>query len=144
MRGLRRMLAALLVACISGCAGSQGSETVEVTGTVTFDGKPLEGANVIFHPLEGGEGMLASQSVTDAEGRFQLATHTGGGKYKPGIVAGKYAVAITKLDTAAISKTFAPPKNLLPKKYGDPATSGLTADVVVGQANDFPFRLDAN
>lgn len=129
---------------VSGCAGSQGPETVEVTGTVTMDGNPVEGANVVFHPLEGGEGVLASQSVTNAEGQFQLTTHVGGGKYKPGIVAGKYAIVITKLDKAAISTTFAPPQNLLPKKYSNPATSGLTAEVVVGRPNEFEFPLEAN
>ena len=132
------------MAIVSGCAGSQGPETVEVSGTVTMGGQPIERANVLFHPLAGDERVLASQSVTDAEGQFQLATHVGGGKYKSGIVPGKYAVVVTKLDTAAISTTFAPPKNLLPKKYGNPATSGLTADVVAGQANDFPFQLEAN
>jgi hypothetical protein len=134
----------MFMAVVAGCAGSQGPETVEVTGTVTMGGKPVEGANVIFHPLDGGESTLASQSVTNAAGQFELATHVGGGKYRPGIVPGKYAVVVTKLDTAAIATTFAPPKNLLPKKYSDPASSGLTADVVAGGLNDFPFQLDAN
>jgi len=138
------LLAAVLVAFVSGCLGSQGPDTVDVTGTVTFAGKPIEGANVIFHPLQDGEHILASQSVTNAEGKFQLATHVGGGKYKAGIVAGKYAVAITKLDTAAISNTFAPPQNLLPKKYGNPATSGFSATVGAGAENDFTFALDAS
>ena len=99
---------------------------------------------MIFHPVDGAEHALASQAVTNAEGQFQLATHVGGGKFKAGIVPGQYAVAITKLDTAAISGTLAPPKNLLPKKLGDPATSGLSADVTVGKDNNFPFALDAN
>ena len=137
-------LALVSVALLTGCSRNQGPEMVEVSGTVAIGGLPIERANVIFYPLAGDERVLASQSVTDAEGKFQLATHVGSGKYKSGIVPGKYAVVVTKLDTAAISTTFAPPKNLLPKKYGNPATSGLTADVVAGQANDFPFQLDAN
>ncbi len=132
----------LCIALLSGCIGtSQGPETVEVTGKVTMEGSPVEGANVVFHPVDGGERALASQAVTDAQGRFRLATHMGGGKFKPGIVPGQYDVAINKLDTAAISSTFAPPKNLLPKEYASPKTSGLTANVAPGQDNDFEFSL---
>jgi hypothetical protein len=132
---------ALFSAAYAGCDGSEaGPATVAVTGTVTNGGTPLEGANVIFHPVESGQ-TLASQAVTDAQGRFELSTHVGAGKFKPGIVPGRYAVAITKLDTASIATTLAPPKNLLPKKYADPKTSGLVAEVVEGQENDFEFAL---
>jgi hypothetical protein len=104
----------------------------------------VEGANVIFQPIEGSASTLASQSVTDASGRFELSTHVGAGKFKPGIVPGTYSVVITKLDTAGISTTLAPPKNVLPKKYANANTSGLTANVTAGQENDFDFALTDN
>jgi len=126
----------------SGCGGMPaGPETIEVTGTVTYQGTPVEGANVTFHPTSGSEQTLASQGVTDNEGRFALSTHVGGGKFKPGIVPGQYGVAITKLDTAGISTTLGPPKDLLPRKYGSPTTSQLTADVAAGTPNNFEFPL---
>ena len=53
-------------------------------------------------------------------------------------------MVVTKLDLAAIKSTLAPPKNQLPKRYNDPATSGFTAKVVAGQENDFPFALESN
>ena len=125
----------------SGCGNTQeGPETVPVRGTVTYQGQPLDGANVVFHPTDGST-TLASQAVTDASGRFELATHVGVGKFKPGIVPGNYAVAITKLDTASVSSTLAAPKDLLPKKYGDPKTSGLAAEVTAQQDNEFSFAL---
>jgi hypothetical protein len=111
-----------------------------VSGRVTLDGVPIAGANVVFHPVES-EQTLASQSVTDEEGRFEMSTHVSGGKFEPGIAPGKYAVAITKLDMSAVSTTFAPPKDLLPKKYGIPQTSRLTADVAEGKENEFEFEL---
>ena len=112
---------------------------------MTLAGNPVEGANVVFNPAIGSDdGRLASQATTDASGRFELTTHVGGGKFKPGIVPGKYAVSITKLDTAAIKNTFAPPKNLLSQRYADPKTSQLSADVKADAANDFPFELKAN
>jgi hypothetical protein len=133
---------ALFLAAFAGCDNSAaGPATVAVTGTVSNDGTPLEGANVIFHPMAESGQTLASQSVTDAQGRFELSTHVGAGKFKPGIVPGRYAVAITKLDTASIATTLAPPKNLLPKKYADPKTSGFVAEVAEGQDNEFEFAL---
>lgn len=137
------LVAALCIIVINGCSKQQGGPaTVNVTGTVTLAGNPLEGANVVFNPAMGSDdGRLASQASTDASGRFELTTHVGGGKFKPGIVPGKYAVSITKLDTAAIKNTFSPPKNLLPKKYADPKTSQLSADVKADASNDFPFAL---
>jgi hypothetical protein len=114
-----------------------------VTGTVTLGGNPVEGANVVFHPLEDAA-ALASQGSTNAEGRFVMTTHVGGGKFEPGIAAGTYAVTITKLDTAAIANTAAPPQNLLPPKYASPTSTALKAIVVAGKENDFPFALTAN
>ncbi|MCI0334518.1 MAG: carboxypeptidase-like regulatory domain-containing protein [Planctomycetes bacterium] len=136
---------AVCIALLSGCnVTSQGTDTVEVTGTVMRDGSAVEAANVVFHPVDGGEHAIASQAVTDARGQFRLATHAGGGKFKPGVVPGKYAVAISKLDTAAITSTFAPPKNLLPKRYGDASSSGITVEVAAGKENDVRFTLDVN
>ena len=133
---------ALFPVAFAGCDNSvAGPATVAVTGTVSSGGTPLEGANVIFHPIVESGQTLASQSVTDAQGRFEMSTHVGAGKFKPGIVPGKYAVAITKLDTASIATTLAPPKDLLPKKYAHPKTSGLVAEVIEGQENEFEFAL---
>jgi hypothetical protein len=141
-RAYRVTLTAVLCIVLRGChGGAVGPETVEVTGEVTFMGEPLEGANVIFHPEDGSDQTVASQAVTDASGRFELSTHVGAGKFEPGVVPGQYAVAVTKLDTSSISTTLAPPKNLLPKKYGNPKASGLTAKVAPGLENHFELAL---
>jgi hypothetical protein len=141
----RRSIIALALCTIAfiGCGGAnKGPATVEVIGTVTLNGSPIEGANVVFCPNDGSDARrLSSQAATDRDGRFRLTTHTGGGKFKSGIVPGKYDVTISKLDTASIKNTMSPPKNLLPAKYADPKTSQLKADVAAGQANDFPFLL---
>jgi hypothetical protein len=136
-------LVATCLVALAGCGGTKGGPaTVDVTGTVTLNGAAVDGASILFSPEIGSsDGRLASQATTDSAGRFKLSTHVGGGKFKSGIVPGKYVVAITKLDTAAAKNTYTPPKNLLPPKYADPKTSLLTADVAVGQANDFQFPL---
>ena len=140
----RGSLALSLLACcvaLAGCAESSDTGTVRATGVVTFDGKPLAGANVTFFPAAAGNSGLASQALTDNEGRFELGTYAGGGKFKPGIALGQYAVVVTKLDTAAIRNTLSPPKNLLPRKYASQQTSMLTADVNADRENDFSFAL---
>ena len=139
----RVFLTAICLAAVTGCGGSKGGPaTIEVTGTVTLNGSAVDGANVLFSPEIGsGDGRLASQASTDSAGRFKLSTHVGGGKFKSGIVPGKYIVAISKLDTAPAKNTFTAPKNLLPPKYADAKTSLLKADVAAGQANDFQFPL---
>jgi hypothetical protein len=139
----RLVCVVLYLIAIAGCGGTKsGPATVEVTGTVTLNGAGVDGASVLFSPDVGSsDGRLASQATTDSAGRFKLSTHVGGGKFKSGIVPGKYVVAISKLDTAPAKNPFSPPKNLLPPKYADPKTSLLTADVAAGQANDCQFPL---
>jgi hypothetical protein len=137
------LIAVLSLIALAGCGRTKdGPATVEVMGTVTLDGTPVEAASVLFSPEIGsGDGRLASQATTDSEGRFKLTTHIGGGKFKSGIVPGKYVVTIAKLDAAAAKNTFTQPKNLLPPQYADPQKSQLTAEVAAGQANDFQFPL---
>lgn len=141
---LRWIIPISLVCAIiwGGCSKQKGPATAQVTGTVMLDGVPVEGANVLFAPPVGSDdARLASQAVTDSTGRYQLQTHIGGGKFKPGVVPGKYDITIVKLDTAAIKNMLSPPKNLLPTKYADPKTSQLKADIVEGKPNDVPLTL---
>jgi hypothetical protein len=145
MTTIGRMFAILIgswFVAVCGCGGGSGPETAEVVGIVTMNGTPVEGANVIFHPIDTTTNTLASQASTNAEGRFELSTHVGQGKYKRGVAPGEYAVAVSKLDTSAISKTYAPPTNLLPKRFSNPETSGLKATVVADRVNEFTFLVD--
>ncbi len=143
-----------------GCGGGGVSGLVKVTGTVTLDGQPVEGAAVSFSPA-GNEGR-ASAGVTDAQGRFSLAP-VGGGQ---GALPGKYQVAISKTQVTGGAPTattreeyerqmkermaqgaagfqFGPPQvtHLIPQVYSSPATSQLEAEVTASGANDFPFAL---
>jgi len=119
-----------------GCGGG-GPETVPVTGTVTYQGKPVEGAEVAFYPKSG----RAATGKTDAEGRFELMTASPG----DGAVVGEYTVVVTKSEMVADptnpNSPYKIPKPLLPARYAAPATSGLTATVEAGAKNDFPFAL---
>ena len=151
-------LAALAV--FAGCpAAGTGVATVPVSGTVTLDGTPVEGANVAFAP-KSADGRAAA-GVTDASGRFTLTTVQSG----DGALPGSYAVTVSKMSGGpAITRPEDPSKmspeegkafmeqvqqlgktssvtDLLPAKYKSAADSGLTAEVTKGGENDFTFPL---
>ncbi len=71
--------------------GCGGGNTADVSGTVTMDGEPLEGAIVMFMPEStGGSGGRPASAVTDAEGNYELVY----GRGATGAVPGTYQVSI--------------------------------------------------
>jgi hypothetical protein len=139
MRGL--IVLPVLLAFVGGC---KDRNFVSVTGVVTLDGKPVEGAAVIFHRLEGnGDSAIAG---TDAEGRFELKTEEVSGAW-----VGNYEVAVRKVRTegfpaivatkgenedgaGALSGLVTDQTNIteiwdVPKQYGAFETSNLKIDV---------------
>ncbi len=62
-------LSALLLAVSAGCGGgSNPYDVVEISGTLTYEGRPVGDVGLIFTPEEG----RPSQAITDAEGKFKL------------------------------------------------------------------------
>jgi hypothetical protein len=112
-------LAVLLVGC-------GGGNFVAVTGTVTLDGKPLEGAGIMFQPDAGG---IPATGTSDAEGRFTLTTGN-----ERGATIGIHSVAVSKpIDNPAHANVeegvIVDIKLATPIKYASPRTSGLSVDV---------------
>ncbi|MHB8903028.1 MAG: carboxypeptidase-like regulatory domain-containing protein [Thermoguttaceae bacterium] len=160
---LRFATLALLLVSSVGCgktADPNRPKTVRVTGTVTQAGKPVEGASVAFHAEDNSSGAVG---VTDASGNYTLTTFTAG----DGAVPGTYQVTITKSDRPAVapksdgsvadtgdeaeaddeaadrdSERETAAKNLLPDKYADPKSSGLTATVSESGENKIDFKVD--
>ena len=150
MRHISQVSILAIVSFCIGCGGEQGAEgTVTATGTVIYEGQPVEDATVTFKPA-GEEGRAAS-GTTDAEGKFELSTLAA----DDGVVPGTYEVAISKtvieggLDgedpQAYFEEHGRPPrttrKELLPVKYKNAETAGLTAEVTEDGENHFPFEL---
>ncbi|MGN6134450.1 MAG: carboxypeptidase-like regulatory domain-containing protein [Aureliella sp.] len=157
----------LLAVCVLalGCSAGQDPNrppTYPVRGTVTLNGKPVEGAVVTFQPMEGKGSAVGS---TDANGVYTLST------FNPsdGALAGQYKVSIAKYEggvSPTSSSTNAPgqlgppglpddyappaltgnvsrptgPKNLLPAKYANPDSSALRATVDTGK-NEINFDM---
>jgi hypothetical protein len=126
--------------CLSGCGRKPQATgpvpTYPVTGTVTYQGKPLAEATVIFRLKEG---TYSATGRTDAQGKYKLSTFNPG----DGAPAGEYVVAIVALESVPAEeeeKPVRPPKSLIPEKYSRPETSGLTA-LVKQEANVIDFNL---
>lgn len=157
----RWVILGMFLACAAGLegCGSGRPKTVPVTGVVTLDGKPIEGANVTFYPDTGeATGTTGQQKksdtasrpatgATDKDGKFTLKTFEPG----DGALPGKYKVAIIKkevtgflADKDGLSGGIAPEgikeKWIIPPKYADPNKSGLTAEVKVGM-QPLEFKL---
>jgi hypothetical protein len=138
----------------TGCSTGKPDFAVEIVeGVVTLDGSPIEGVTVGFSPADANTGKPAV-GRTDAQGKFVL-TATQGGEFGKGTMIGKYLVSFSKdipsrepttQELANADKTGVMPDipivSVIPKKYNDPQTSGLTAEVVKGK-NNFSFDLQS-
>lgn len=142
-------------------------KTIPVKVTVTYGGKPVQGATVTFvragssqtqapEAAGGSSGALTNAQgavgQTDANGQADMWTFEPG----DGVVPGSYRVAVRKMEVLALpnpetvspeeytrlaQQMSAPPKSLLPARYSNIETSGLTAEVAEGSDNSFNFDL---
>lgn len=145
----------LVGALILGCheAGSTDEtppdylNVVPVTGTVTLNGKPLATAVVTFLPPK----WSASHGETDEKGAFELQTAG-----KPGILPGRYKVAISYLVSAdgepqglGPRSAIAPPPGMatarekLPPDISDFGRTTLTR-TVPAEGGTFHFDIKAD
>lgn len=118
------------------CVGCNSSSTA--SGTVTFNGQPLETGEVLFHPTT--EGAIATGTIL--KGNFEMSTGQ-----DATLAAGSYKVTVTaneKPDFAKIGAEGAEfvPKRLTPEIYANPTTTPLKAEVKPG-ANKFTFDLSS-
>lgn len=116
-------------------------------GTVTFEGRPVEGATVVFVTQSDGR-FYHAVGTTESVGRFRLQTF----RPQDGAVPGSHAVMIEKITytdkpgggpaPARMPAAIKDEKSHLPARYRSPKTSGLTADVTAKGPNEFTFVLE--
>ncbi|HUP80470.1 MAG TPA: carboxypeptidase-like regulatory domain-containing protein [Pirellula sp.] len=92
MKSRRLFIVALACTTFSmlGC-GNGLPPTYPVTGTVTLDGKPVEGANVVFKSAIDSN---SASAMTDANGKYSLTTLSKG----DGARVGSYSIIVTKFN----------------------------------------------
>ncbi len=143
MKTITSLTLLLLFVALLGCGGPARPPMAKVTGVVLVDGNPIEGAAVMFVPTAGGRPALGS---TNAAGEFELMTFETG----DGALVGEHQVTITKKEIAGVvsedglSGSVQPggiqETWLVPERYSQAATSGLTANVAAGM-KPLEFKL---
>lgn len=124
------LLTALVVLPLTGCGGPVGPKTVSVTGKVTYAGKPVKDAAILFAPVDLAKSQPGT-ATSDSDGRYKAMTNNNlsglmAGDYKVSVVA--YKVPLQNIPPVELAKMG--DSNLaVPKKYHDIATSGLTVSV---------------
>jgi hypothetical protein len=126
----------LLLMFVAGC--SDEPAVYPVSGTVTFNGKPVEGATVFFTPVA--EEGVAAAGKTDAQGKYELQM----GEEK-GAQEGQYKVAVELIKIVGQQTNPDNDDNLrsvhlLPQKYSDSSSSDLEAEVPGKEAYDFDLK----
>jgi len=131
--GMYRLLAStMLISLLFGCSDSQIGD---VYGTVTLDGQPVQGAMVLFEPVEQGRPSLA---ITDSAGDYRLNFSAD----QRGAAIGDYTVRITTVQDAVYDDSgkvaVAGVKERIPSEYNRESTQKVT--VSPGE-NQFDFAI---
>ncbi len=98
-----------------------------VSGIVTLDGKPIEGARLALISLQGQQpGDITPNGISDAEGKFQISTYS----VADGAPDGAYAITVSwpEIRNAGSSEPDYG-KERLPKRYQIPEQSGFVVTV---------------
>ncbi len=143
----------LSISFIAGCGPKE--KRSGVSGSVTMDGKPVDGAQITFTPKAGNPSNEA-YGQTDASGKYTLRGLIGG--EKAGVLAGEYKVTIIKrisVDSGKKTPDLYPDekgntkmvsvmveKDMLPIIYGDLEKTPLSASVADANAV-IDFKLDS-
>jgi hypothetical protein len=150
-------IASACVLIVMGAGCSKNPDYLPVMGSVSLDGKPVAKASVMFHPENGGRPAWA---ITDDDGSFALTTFKSG----DGTLLGNHVVTVTLAqegppkkqshnpdltnENASVMEMFTVQqpnrkKWIVPEKYSDTDTSGLTFTVADGADNNATFELES-
>jgi hypothetical protein len=145
VRPLGLLILAGMVSAL-GCGGGSGSYAT-VSGVVTKDSVPVDGARVTFYSTVQAEGQNTGVAsvLTDSSGKYLIAAV---GK-DPGLPPGMYKVTVTKLDPKGVLQegidqgqleAAGLSKNLLPMDYETLARTKLSVTLESGK-NEKNFDL---
>jgi hypothetical protein len=141
----------IVLSIIAGCSGGPKiPQTVSVSGKITYQDKPLAGAEVGFISSTGGEDLLPARGVTNDAGEFTLTTYFDPQHELKGAIPGEFVVTVSKsetMDEEKMREQFATNptmefKKLVPAKYTNAKESPLKATVKAEGPNNFEFKLE--
>ena len=128
------MLCILVLATIPGCGGPSGPPpTAQVTGSVTFGGKPVTTGEIWFVATDKG---YSANGPIDSSGKFNITENLPPADYKVFITPPR----ITKPPMPGDVAPAATPLGI-PDRYQVESMSGLTATIKAGpNTKDFPLE----
>lgn len=136
------LIVAFLLGYIAGCgkppADAPSVPIHPVSGIVTLDAKPIEGARLALISLQGQQpGDITPNGISDAEGKFQISTYA----VADGAPDGAYAITVSWPETRnAGSSEPEYGKERLPKRYQIAEQSGFV--VTVSEDLQDPLNLE--
>jgi hypothetical protein len=133
IRQLLYTLALATIASITGC-GSK-SDFAPVHGKVTLDGQPIASGAIMTMPDagRGAQGVIKN-------GQFELGTNSA----TDGAHVGTHKVAVVAQEAGQGGPEGKAGKLLLPEKYTNPGSSGLTIEVKPGVTNTPTLELKSS
>jgi hypothetical protein len=131
--GVSLVLSVFTLAMLAGCEPSR-PETSEVSGRITFEGKPVPQGRILFWPSQGRPAMAEIQP----DGTYELTTFSD----SDGAMIGKHRVTIkaTRVHFPTGNKMKSVVQWLVPQRYENFDKSPLTAEVSAGK-NTINFDL---
>ena len=140
---------------MAGCRGDSPPERPPVTpvnGTVLLNGAPVDGATIVFKPMDAtGQPAVA---LSDSQGNFVTTTYTTGDGLRPGT----YRVGVSKFErnTATtlseddpnygldedMPATEMPDKNTLPERYSPDSTGPAALQLTVGTEPITDYKIE--
>jgi len=123
----------LVMAVGIGCSRSQAPWEIvhPASGTVTFGGKAIVGAQVTLCPLDSTfPEAVRPTAVTQADGKFQLSTYKAG----DGAPSGDYKVTVIWHPLVDGEGGAVRGANALPVRYATPESSDLSVNIPEGGA----------
>ena len=127
LRTTALLFSSLPLLLLAGC-GKSTPTMAPVKGKVTLNGQPLTSGTVITIP-EAGRG---ARGVIGADGSFELQTFE---KKIDGAIIGTHRVGVVALMVGGKGPEGGYGKSLIPNRYSNPESSGLTIDVKAGETN---------
>jgi hypothetical protein len=133
---IRRAMLVVGVILVAGCGSKSELDLIPLRGEVTYNGQPLTEGTVLYVPETSSSGRQASGAI-QSDGSFALTTT----QRDDGVMKGEYQIVVhayaarprepeTREEVEAMAASGElERKHIIPKKYTEPTTSGLTDTV---------------
>ncbi|WP_165225971.1 hypothetical protein [Aquisphaera insulae] len=113
--------------------------TTQVTGKLTFSGRPVQQATIVFTPKGTQSAEYWGAGMTDADGNFEVSM----GGSESGLKAGAYTVRLLPETSTPSDREDAPTqfRRRIPTRFYDDKTSEIGVEIAPGAALHLEIEL---